>query len=117
MTRPSRSDSRCSLPVRSMSLAPPVADQRILLSYLGICKRIIRPLVSPRPHLECLAGMLSEAQKQAFRDEGYICPLTAMDEAAAARTLAALQRFEAAHDGFGQRLRFKAHLRLAALME
>jgi non-heme Fe2+,alpha-ketoglutarate-dependent halogenase len=64
-----------------------------------------------------MAGMLSDAQKRQFRDEGYLCPLTAMDEAAAGRTLATLEAFEAAHGGFGQLLRFKAHLRLAALME
>jgi len=63
-----------------------------------------------------MAGLLSEAQKQAFRDDGYLCPLTAMDEPEAARIRAALEQFEAAHDGFGQRLRFKAHLRLAVLM-
>lgn len=63
-----------------------------------------------------MAGLLSEAQKQAFRDDGYLFPLTAMDEPEAARILAALEQFEAAHGGFGQRLRFKAHLRLAALM-
>ena len=63
-----------------------------------------------------MASLLSEAQKQAFRDDGYLCPLTAMDESEAARVLAALEQFEAAHGGFGHRLRFKAHLRLAALM-
>jgi|SRR5579864_1374284 len=62
-----------------------------------------------------MAGMLSEAQKLMFRDQGYLCPLTAMDEAEAAQTLAVLERFEAKHGGFGQLLRFKAHLRLAAL--
>ena len=63
-----------------------------------------------------MASLLTEAQKQAFWDHGYLCPLTAMDEPEAARILAALEQFEAAHGGFGQRLRFKAHLRLAALM-
>jgi ectoine hydroxylase-related dioxygenase (phytanoyl-CoA dioxygenase family) len=63
-----------------------------------------------------MAGMLSEAQIQLFREQGYLCPLTAMDEAAAGQTLAALERFESRHGGFGKRLRFKAHLRLAALM-
>jgi non-heme Fe2+,alpha-ketoglutarate-dependent halogenase len=63
-----------------------------------------------------MVGLLSETQKQTFRDAGYLCPLTAMDAPEAARTLAALEQFETAHDGFGQRLRFKAHLRLAALM-
>ena len=61
--------------------------------------------------------MLTDSQKRLFRQSGYLCPLTAMDEAAAAGILDRLLRFEAAHGGFGQRLRFKAHLRLAALME
>jgi non-haem Fe2+, alpha-ketoglutarate-dependent halogenase len=60
--------------------------------------------------------MLTEAQKQAFRQSGYLCPLTAMDEDAATEILDQLLRFEAARGGFGQSLRFKAHLRLAALM-
>jgi len=64
-----------------------------------------------------MAGMLTEAQKHAFAQSGYLCPLTAMDAVAAGDILARLQRFEAAHGGFGQLLRFKAHLRLAALME
>ena len=60
--------------------------------------------------------MLTETQKQMFRQSGYLCPLTAMDEEAAGRILERLLRFEAARGGFGQLLRFKAHLRLAALM-
>src|ERR1043166_3929879 len=60
--------------------------------------------------------MLSDAKKQVFREHGYLCPLTAMDEAAAGRILTRLEQFEAANGGFGRRLRFKAHLRLAALM-
>jgi hypothetical protein len=64
-----------------------------------------------------MAGMLSEAQQQLFREEGYLCPLTAMDEAAAGQLIEKLQHFEAVHGGFGQHLRFKAHLRLAVLME
>jgi chlorinating enzyme len=64
-----------------------------------------------------MAGMLSDTQKQRFREDGYLCPLTAMGDAAMAPALTKLEAFEAAHGGFGQRLRFKAHLRLAALME
>ena len=61
--------------------------------------------------------MLSEAQKRHFHSKGFICPLTALEPDEATRCLAALERFEAAHGGFAQRLRFKAHLRLAVLME
>ena len=61
--------------------------------------------------------MLTDAQKEMFRQSGYICPLTAIDAGTSARILAQLESFEAAHGGFGQLLRFKAHLRLAALME
>ena len=64
-----------------------------------------------------MAGRLSEAEKRLFREQGYLCPLAAMDEAAAGRTLAELEHFEAAHGGFAQLLRFKAHLRLTALMD
>ena len=35
-------------------------------------------------------GLLSETQKQTFRDAGYLCPLTAMDAPEAARTLAGI---------------------------
>src|SRR5262245_11429151 len=61
--------------------------------------------------------MLTDTQKQMFRQSGYLCPLTAMDEADAGGVLECLVRFEAGDGGFGQRLRFKTHLRLAALME
>jgi chlorinating enzyme len=60
--------------------------------------------------------MLTEAQKAKFWQSGYLCPLTAMDEHAARNILLKLEQFEAKHGGFGQLLRFKAHLRLAALM-
>jgi hypothetical protein len=42
-----------------------------------------------------MAGTLTDAQKQIFREQGYLCPLRAMDEAV-------LERFEAAHGGFGR---------------
>jgi len=61
-----------------------------------------------------MPGMLSDRQKQTFRELGYLSPLTALDETEARHTLAVL---EAAHGGFGQLLRFKAHLRLAVLMD
>lgn len=61
--------------------------------------------------------MLTEAQKHMFSRSGYLCPLTAMDEGAAGKILARLERFEAEHGGFGQLLRFKAHLRLAVLLQ
>jgi len=64
-----------------------------------------------------MAGMLSEAQKKAYWEQGYLFPLRAMAEAEAAEKRAVLERFEAAHGGFGKRLRFKAHLRLPLLME
>ncbi len=64
-----------------------------------------------------MAKTLSEAQKAMFREQGYLCPLTAIGDAEARQTLTVLERFEEAHDGFGQRLRFKAHLRLTALMD
>ena len=61
--------------------------------------------------------MLTDAQKEMFWRSGYLFPLTAMDEGAARETLLRLERFEAERGGFGQHLRFKAHLRLAALMD
>jgi non-heme Fe2+,alpha-ketoglutarate-dependent halogenase len=64
-----------------------------------------------------MAGVLNDIQKLKFADQGYLFPLTAMAEAEASQRLAALEQFEAKHGGFGLRLRFKAHLRMRALME
>src|SRR5579872_893451 len=63
-----------------------------------------------------MAGSLSPDQREFFWREGYLAPLTALSEVEAADRLAALTAFERAGGGFGLRLRFKAHLRLAALM-
>jgi ectoine hydroxylase-related dioxygenase (phytanoyl-CoA dioxygenase family) len=60
---------------------------------------------------------LTEAEHGFFRREGYLCPLAGLSPPEAAATLAALEEFEIRHGGFGKRLRFKAHLRLAALMD
>jgi chlorinating enzyme len=63
-----------------------------------------------------MVGSLSPDQREHFRREGYLAPLTAFSEAEAGDRLAALTAFERAGGSFGLRLRFKAHLRLAALM-
>jgi chlorinating enzyme len=63
-----------------------------------------------------MAKHLSDSELADFRREGYLCPLRALGVDEAAATLAALEAFETRHGGFGKRLRFKAHLRLAALM-
>jgi hypothetical protein len=58
--------------------------------------------------------MLTDAQKRCFDRRAT---LTAMDERAAGEILLRLERSEAERGGFVQLLRFKAHLRLAALMD
>ena len=63
-----------------------------------------------------MAGSLSRDQREHFKRQGYLAPLIALSEAEAGDRLAALTAFEHAGGSFGLRLRFKAHLRLAALM-
>ncbi len=63
-----------------------------------------------------MARSLTAADLASFARNGYLCPLPGLSEGEAAATLAALEEFERRHDGFGKLLRFKAHLRLAALM-
>jgi phytanoyl-CoA dioxygenase PhyH len=64
-----------------------------------------------------MARLLSESDLASFRREGYLYPLRGLSEGEAGKTLAALEEFERQHGGFGKRLRFKAHLRLGALMD
>jgi chlorinating enzyme len=64
-----------------------------------------------------MCKLLSAAGLASFRRKGYLCPLRGLSEDEAGTTLAALEDFERRHGGFGKRLRFKAHLRLGALME
>jgi chlorinating enzyme len=59
---------------------------------------------------------LAESDLESFRRDGYLCPLAGLAESEAAAALGALEAFERRHGGFGKRLRFKAHLRLGALM-
>ena len=65
-----------------------------------------------------MVGGLSEEQQRFFEREGYVFPLDCLTEDAAAARLDELQSWERRWPGgFGQRLRFKAHLRLTRLME
>jgi ectoine hydroxylase-related dioxygenase (phytanoyl-CoA dioxygenase family) len=65
-----------------------------------------------------MAGGLSDEQQHFFEREGYVFPLDCLPEVAAAERLAELESWERRWPGgFGQRLRFKAHLRLTFLME
>jgi non-haem Fe2+, alpha-ketoglutarate-dependent halogenase len=63
-----------------------------------------------------MSKLLAASDLEAFRRDGYLCPLRGLSDDEAGAALAALEAFEIRHGGFGKRLRFKAHLRLAALM-
>jgi len=63
-----------------------------------------------------MSKFLTASDLTSFARNGYLCPLPGLSEGEAAATLAALEEFERRHGGFGKLLRFKAHLRLAALM-
>ena len=63
-----------------------------------------------------MSKFLTASDLTSFARNGYLCPLPGLSEGEAAATLAALEEFEHRHGGFGKLLRFKAHLRLAALM-
>ena len=63
-----------------------------------------------------MAKILTASDLGLFRRDGYLCPLPCFSEGEAGATLRVLEDFEIRHGGFGKRLRFKAHLRLAALM-
>lgn len=56
--------------------------------------------------------MLTDAQKEMFRQSGYVCPATAMDERAAGEILLRLERFEAERGGLA--VRVKVDVRLAS---
>src|SRR5260221_14603328 len=63
-----------------------------------------------------MSKSLTAADLASFARNGYLCPLPGLSESEAAATLEALEGFERRHGGFGKLLRFKAHLRLEALM-
>jgi non-haem Fe2+, alpha-ketoglutarate-dependent halogenase len=63
-----------------------------------------------------MSKALTTSDLTSFQRNGYLCPLPCLSESEAAATLHALEAFERRHGGFGKRLRFKAHLRLTALM-
>jgi len=63
-----------------------------------------------------MAKILTASDLELFRRDGYLCPLPCLSESEAGATLRVLEDFEIRHGGFGKRLRFKAHLRLVALM-
>jgi non-haem Fe2+, alpha-ketoglutarate-dependent halogenase len=64
-----------------------------------------------------MAKALTASDLASFQRDGYLCPLPCLTESEAGATLQALEAFERAHGGFGKRLRFKAHLLLAVLMD
>jgi ectoine hydroxylase-related dioxygenase (phytanoyl-CoA dioxygenase family) len=63
-----------------------------------------------------MSKFLTASDLALFARNGYLCPLSGLSDSEAAATLAALEGFERRHGGFGKLLRFKAHLRLEALM-
>src|SRR5216684_1917739 len=63
-----------------------------------------------------MAKILTASDLELFRRDGYLCPLPCLSESEAGATLRVLEDFEIRHGGFGKRLRFKAHLRLVALL-
>jgi chlorinating enzyme len=63
-----------------------------------------------------MSQSLMASDLASFARNGYLCPLPGLSESEAAATLEALEGFERRHGGFGKLLRFKAHLRLEALM-
>ncbi len=64
-----------------------------------------------------MSKSLKTSDLASFQRDGYLCPLPCLSESETSATLQALEAFERRHGGFGKRLRFKAHLRLAVLMD